>query len=264
MKANKLLFSATIGLAGTLLFTACSKTKGTNGQKVSPQEFISSTQIIVTPGHTSGTGISTVFTPSGAAQNYYVDGATGKYFVISGGDTVEGTTPTLTLSAANQYRFQILFRGQDGQVSNDEYTDLSDPEGGAYIHQFFFVPVATGSANSVNQVDDGGDPLIGYVNLTSLSDQGGLDYEYVDSTTDASQNLQIGLNGYFTVKTSGKTFDLVVDLRHGIKNKFTGTYFASPLTYPWYDDAFSKATNDVNAPFGATDFATLVHIKTTN
>ncbi len=264
MKTRNLLLSAAIVLSGAMLFSSCSKTGSTTGEKISPQEFISSTEIVVTPGHTSGTGLSTVFTADGAAQTYYVDGASGQYFAINNGDTVKASTPTLTMAASHQYRFQILFRGADGQISNDEYTDVSDPEGGAYIHQFFFVPVTAGSADTVGQLNDDGDALVGYVNLTGLSDQGGLNYEYVDSSADGTENLGIGLNGYFSVATPGKSFDIVIDLRHGIKNKFTGTYFQSALTYPWYDDAFSKATNDVNAPFGATDFATLVHVKTTN
>lgn len=264
MKTNKLLFSATTVVAGLFLFSACSKTHDTKGQHIAPQEFFSSTQFVVTPGHTTGTGLSTTFTADGAAQNYFVDGATGKYFAINNGDTVESATPTITMSASHQYRFQIQFRDQDGQVSNDEYTDQSDQEGGAYIHQFFFVPVATGSAGTVGQVNDDGDPLLGYVNLNGLSDQGGISYQYADSSSDGSENLGIGLNGFFSVPAPGKTFDLVIDLRHGIQNKYTGAYFQSDLTNPWYSDAFSKATNDVNAPFGATDFATLIHVKTTN
>lgn len=264
MKTNKLLFSAATVVAGVFLFSACSKTKDTKGQHIAPQEFFSSTTFIVTPGHASDTGINTKFVADGAAQSYYVDGATGKYFAINNGDTVESTTPTITMSATHQYRFQIQFRGEDGQISNDEYTDLSDPEGGAYIHQFFFVPVATGSATSASQVNDDGDGLIGYVNLTGLTDHGGLSYQYVDSSSAGTGNLGIGLNGYYSITKANESFDLVIDLRHGVKNKFTGTDFLSSLTYPWYDDAFSKATNDVNAPFGATDFATLVHVKTTN
>ncbi|HVY73383.1 MAG TPA: hypothetical protein VG890_01055 [Puia sp.] len=264
MKPINLLSAAGVFATGALLFTACSKTKSTAGEKIAPQEFISSTEIVVTPGHASGTGLNTTFTADGVAQYYYVDGATGQYFTITDGDTVKASTPTITFDASHQYRFQIQFRGEDGQPSNDEYTDLSDPEGGAYIHQFFFVPVATGTADTAGQVDDDGDALVGYVNLTGLTDHGGLDYQYVDSSADGSENLSIGLNGYFSVTSPGQSFDLVIDLRHGVKNKFAGTYFQSPLTYPWYDDAFSKATNDVNAPFGATDFATLVHIKTSN
>lgn|GEM_PF-2885291 len=266
MKKRNLLLSATAIASGALLLSSCSKTSSTTGEKIAPQEFISSTEIIVTPGHTSGTGLNTVFTPDGTPQSYYVDGATGQYFAINNGDTVKASTPTLTWDASHQYRFQIQFHGEDGQVSNDEYTDLSDPEGGAYIHQFFFVPVTSGSAETVGQVNDDGDGLIGYVNLNGLSDRGGLNYQYVDSSADGTENLQIGLNGYFNVVKAGDTFDLVVDLRHGVKQKFTGTYFKSDLAYPWYDDAFSKATNDVNAPFGATDFATLFHFKvqTTN
>lgn len=263
MKKKNLVLLATATIFGSLLFNSCKKTPPTSGEKIAPQEFISSTEIIVTPGQATGSGLNTVFTPDGAPQTYYVDGATGQYFAVNGSDTVKSEIPTLTLDASHQYRFQIEFRGEDGQISNDEYTDQSDQEGGAYIHQFFFVPVATGSATSANQTDDDGNGLVGYVNLNSLPDQGGLSYEYVDtSLVDPTQNLQIGLNGYFNVVKSGESFDMVIDLRHGIKSKFTGTYFESSLTYPWYDDAFSKATNDVNAPFGATDFATLLHIKT--
>ena len=264
MKTNKFVFSAMVAIAGTLLFSACSKTKDTKGQKVAPQEFFSSTQFTVTPGKATGTGTSTVFTPNGTAQTYYVDGGTGKYFTITDGDTVESATPTITMSAANQYRFQIFFRDEDGNISNEEYTPVDDPSAGAYIHQFFFVPVATGSATSAGQVNDDGHALVGYVNLSGLTDHGGLSYQYADSTTTGTGNLGIGLNGYFSVPTPGKTFDMVINLRHGIQNKFTGVYFESDLTNAWYSDAFSKATNDVNAPYGATDFAGLVHVKTTN
>lgn len=261
MKKQSLLFSTLTIAAGALLFSACSKTPPTTGEKIAPQEFISSTELIVTPGHATGAGLNTVFIPDGAPQPYYVDGATGQYFTINGKDTTKAEAPTVTMRSDHQYRFQIQFRGEDGSPSNDEYTDESDPtkESGAYIHQFFFVPVATGSVKPVGQNDDDGNPLLGYVNLEGLDDHGGLNYEYADSSEDGTKNLMIGLNGYFNVVKGGQAFDLVVDLRHGVKDKFT-------KNYPWYDADFSKASNDVNAPYGATDFATLfhLHVQTVN
>lgn len=253
------VLSATTILSGLLLFSACSKTPPTNGQRVAPQEFISSTQLSITPGHASGTGINTDFTADGDPQVLYVDGATGQYFTIKDGDTTKAETPTVTMKSDHDYRFQIEFRGEDGLSSNDEYTEEGNEDEGANIHQFFFVPVATGSVKPIDQVNDDGDPLLGYVNLQGLEDHGGLDYQYADKSQDGTKNLMIGLNGYFSVVKSGQTFDLVVDLRHGIQNKFENNY-------PWYDADFSKASNDVNAPYGATDFATLfhLHIQTVN
>ena len=258
MKQKNILLSATVMIAGTLLFNSCSKTPSDVGQKIAPQEFISSTELIVTPGHATGTGINTVFTADGAPQSYYVNG-TGQYFAINNGDTVKAETPTLTFKSNLQYRFQIVFHGENGEVSNDEYTDEGSPEDGANIHQFFFVPVATGTVKPVDQQNDDGETINGYVNLSGLSDHGGLDYNYADISADGKKNLMIGLNGYFKVVSPGQTFDLVVDLRHGIQDKFS-------KNYPWYDDAFSKASNDVNAPFGANDFATLfhMHVQTVN
>ena len=240
-------------LSGALLFSACSKTPPTTGQKVAPQEFISSTQMIITPGHATGSGINTVFTADGDPVTLYVDGATGQYYTIKGNDTVKAETPTVVMRADHQYRFQIAFRGEDGSSSNGEYMEEGDPEGGASIHQFFFVPVASGSVKPIDQVNDDGDPLLGYVNLEGLADHGGIDYTYADKSADGTSNLRIGLNGYFSVVAPGHAFDLVVDLRHGIKDKLT-------QQYPWYDDSFSKASNDINAPYGATDFATLFHL----
>ena len=255
---RSLMATATI-LSGAVLFSACSKTPPTTGQKVAPQEFISSTQLTFTPGHGSVSGINTVFTADGDPQTLYVDGATGQYFTINGKDTVKAATPTVTLQADHVYRLQIQFRGEDGAPSNDEYTEEGDESEGANIHQFFFVPVATGTVKPIDQVNDDGDPLLGYVNLEGLEDHGGLDYQYADKSEDGTKNLMIGLNGYFSVVKAGQTFDLVVDLRHGIQDKFT-------KNYPWYDADFSKASNDVNAPYGATDFATLfhLHIETVN
>lgn len=251
---KKSLFSLAFILAGgLLLFQSCSKTPPVNGQKVAPQEFISSTQLVITPVHATGEGIHTSFHTHGDPTIFYVDGGTGKYYAIKGGDTVVTEVPTFEMSSDMQYRFQINFRGEDGQISNDEYTDESDPDGGANIHQFFFVPVATGSVDPVGQENDEGDPLRGYVNLNGLSDQGGLDYSYADSSADGTSNLKIGLNGFFKVIKGGQKFDLVVDLRHGIQDKLANDY-------PWYDDAFSKSGNDVNAPYGATDFATMFHL----
>lgn len=247
-----LIASATIMTAVTF-FSACSKTPPTTGQKVAPQEFISSTQLTFTPGHTTGTGIHTVFTADGAPQTLYVDGATGQYFTIKDHDTTKAETPTVTMQSDHQYRLQIQFRGEDGSSSNGEYTQQGDETEGAYIHQFFFVPVATGSVKPIDQVNDDGDPLLGYLNLQGLEDHGGLDYQYADISEDGTMNLMIGLNGYFSVVKAGQTFDLVVDLRHGIQDKFN-------KNYPWYDADFSKASNDVNAPYGATDFATLFHL----
>lgn len=250
----KTSFKAVTGiLSGVLLFSACSKTPPTTGQKVAPQEFISSTQMTITEGHATGSGINTEFTAEGEPQVLYVDGATGQYYTIKGDDTVKAETPTVVMKADHQYRFQIEFRGEDGQSSNEEYTEEGDPEGGASIHQFFFVPVATGSVKPVDQVNDDGDPLLGYVDLQGLADHGGISYDYADKSADGTANLRIGLNGFFSVENPGQTFDLVVDLRHGIQDKLA-------KAYPWYDDAFSKASNDINAPYGATDFATLFHL----
>ena len=123
MKKQRSLIAAVTIVSGLILFSACSKTPTTEGQKIAPQEFISSTQLTVTPGHATGTGINTVFTADGTAQILYVDGATGQYFTIQDGDTTKAETPTVTMDADHDYRFQIQFRGEDGQSSNDEYTD---------------------------------------------------------------------------------------------------------------------------------------------
>ena len=258
-----LIAPAAIGI-GIFLFSACSKTPPTTGQHVAPQEFISSTQLTITPGHATGLGIHTDFIPDGDPIKLYVDGASGQYYSINGEDTIKSEVPTVVFKGDHQYRFQIDFRGEDGSSSNDEYLeegDLNDPdfEGGALIHQFFFVPVASGSVKPIDQVNDDGDPLLGYVNLKGLPDQGGLNYQYADKSADGQTNLRVGLDGYFSVIEAGQKFDLVLDLRHGIQDKAT-------KNYPWYDDSFSKAVNDVNAPFGATDFATLfhLHIETSN
>ena len=252
-----LMVPAVIGMS-ILLFNACSKTPPTTGQHVAPQEFISSTALTITAGHATGTGIHTVFTADEEPIKLYVDGASGQYYRISGKDTLKSEVPTVVFKSDHQYRFQIDFRGEDGSSSNEEYLeegDLMDPEfeGGALIHQFFFVPVATGAVKPIDQVNDDGDPLLGYVNLEGLPDQGGLHYEYADKSANGAENLRVGLNGYFSVKRAGQRFDLVLDLRHGIKDK-------QLKNYPWYDDRFSKAVNDVNAPYGATDFATLFHL----
>lgn len=259
MKQKSLLLSGAAIATGALLFSSCSKTPSDKGQKIAPQEFYSSTEIVVKPGHlTDTTSVLPVFTPDGDSSVYYVD-ALGQYYAINGTDTVKAETPTLTWSANKDYQFQIFFRGEDGAISNDEYTETDNPEAGIYIHQFFFVPVATGTATSADQKDDDGNPLVGYVNLTGLSDHGGLSYFYGDAGNNQYPNFMIGLNGYFHVVKPGDTFDLVVDLRHGVQDKFT-------KKYPWYDAEFSNATNDVNAPYGATDFATLfhLHVQTTN
>jgi len=250
---KKTVIGAATLITGVFFLNACSKTPATTGQKIAPQEFISSTQLIITPGHATGSGINTVFTADGEAQTLYVDGATGQYFTIQDGDTIKAETPTVTMKSDHEYRFQIQFRGEDGASSNDEYTEEGDENEGASIHQFFFIPVATGSVKPIDQVNDDGDPLLGYVDLQGLEDHGGLDYQYADKNADGTKNLMIGLNGYFSVVTAGQTFDLVVDLRHGIQDKYT-------KNYPWYDADFSKADNDVNAPYGATDFATLFHL----
>ncbi|WP_157098035.1 hypothetical protein [Niabella ginsenosidivorans] len=258
MKKRNILLPGAAILAGALLFNSCSKTPSDVGQKVAPQEFYSSTELVVTPGHlTDTTGALPVFTADGASQTYYVD-ALGQYYSINGKDTVKAETPTLTWSAGHDYQFQINFRDEDGKISNDEYTEEDNEEAGAYIHQFFFVPVASGSIKPVDQTNDDGDKIIGFTNINGLADHGGLSYFYGDKGTRFT-NQKIGLNGYFHIVKAGQNFDMVVDLRHGIQDKFT-------KNYPWYDDAFSKASNDVNAPFGATDFATLFHLKiqTTN
>ncbi|SEA36597.1 hypothetical protein SAMN05192529_11551 [Arachidicoccus rhizosphaerae] len=250
---KKTVTGLVILVSGIFLFDACSKTPATTGQKIAPQEFISSTQLTITPGHASGIGINTVFTADGQAQTLYVDGATGQYFTIQNGDTIKAETPTVTMKSDHDYHFEIQFRGEDGAPSNDEYTEEGNEEEGANIHQFFFIPVATGSVKPIDQLNDDGDPLLGYVNLQGLEDHGGLDYQYADKSADGSKNLMIGLNGYFSIVKAGQSFDLVVDLRHGIQDKFI-------KNYPWYDADFSKADNDVNAPYGATDFATLFHL----
>ncbi|WP_156522705.1 hypothetical protein [Arachidicoccus ginsenosidimutans] len=262
MKKKNLLFSTTAMLSGVLLFSSCSKTPSDEGQKIAPQEFYSSTELVVTPGHlTDTTSALPAFTADGASQTYYVD-ALGQYYTINGTDTSKAETPTLTFSADHDYQFQINFRDEDGQISNDEYTDESSDEDGAAIHQFFFVPVASGSVTPVTQTNDDGDKIDGYVNLTGLEDHGGLSYFYGDKGTKYP-NQMIGLNGYFHVLKAGESFDMVVDLRHGIQDKFSHNY-------PWYDADFSSTNPDnvvdVNQPYGATDFATLfhMHVQTTN
>ncbi len=259
MKKKNLLLSGAVIATGALLFSSCSKTPSDVGQKIAPQEFYSSTELVVRPGHlTDTTSVLPVFTPDGDSSVYYVD-ALGQYYSINGTDTTKAETPTLNWSADHDYQFQIFFRDENGQISNDEYTESDNQQAGIYIHQFFFVPVATGSATSANQTDDDGNPLVGYVNINGLDDHGGLSYFYGDPGNAAYPNYMIGLNGYFHIVKPGDSFDMVVDLRHGVQDKFN-------KKYPWYDDAFSKATNDINAPFGATDFATLfhLHVQTTN
>src|SRR5690606_7060679 len=127
----------------------CSKTPSVEGQKVAPQEFISSTKLTITPGTATGEGIHTEFTQDGQPQVVYVDGGTGQFYTIKDGDTLKSKTPTVVMQSDHQYRFQIEFRGEDGRPTNDEYTQEGDPNSGASVHQFFFVPVALGSVTPV-------------------------------------------------------------------------------------------------------------------